>query len=153
MDQMTAACGEQGRLLRLLCQPANLEGMLAIPNKIAFWGIDSGMRHSVSGSDYSSVRTGAAMGYCIIADLAGCPVRMSKATRKVEISDARWNGYLANLTPSEFEQYRKQIPEHMVGEDFLAKYQETADSVTVVEPKRTYAVRAPTAHPVYEHFL
>jgi galactokinase len=152
MDQMTAACGEQGRLLRLLCQPANLEGTLAIPNEIAFWGIDSGMRHSVSGSDYSSVRMGAAMGYRIIADLAGFPVRMNKATRKVEISDARWNGYLANLTPSEFEQYGQQIPERMIGEDFLAKYQETADPVTVVDPKRTYAVRAPTAHPVYEHF-
>ena len=75
MDQMTAACGEQGRLLKLLCQPADVQGTVAVTNEIAFWGIDSGVRHSISGSDYSSVRVGAFMGYRIIADLAGVQVR------------------------------------------------------------------------------
>ncbi len=152
MDQMTAACGEQGRLLKLLCQPADVQGTVAVPNEIAFWGIDSGVRHSISGSDYSSVRVGAFMGYRIIADLAGVRVRVNANTTQVEIIDPRWKGYLANLTPPEFQQYRQQLPEQMTGKDFLAKFQGTTDSVTQVDPKCTYAVRQPTAHPVYEHF-
>ena len=152
MDQMTAACGEQGRLLKLLCQPADVQGTLAVPNQIAFWGIDSGVRHSISGSDYSSVRVGAFMGYRMIAELAGLRVRADANTTQVEIIDPRWKGYLANLTPPEFQQYRQQIPEQMTGKDFLAKFQGTTDSVTHVDPERTYAVRQPTAHPVDEHF-
>src|SRR5439155_15401674 len=74
MDQMTAACGEENRLLALLCQPAELQGQVSLPEEIAVWGIDSGVRHSVAGADYGSVRTGAFMGYRIIADLAGIPV-------------------------------------------------------------------------------
>ncbi|HMK28736.1 MAG TPA: galactokinase family protein [Terriglobales bacterium] len=151
MDQMTAACGEQGRLVKLLCQPADMQGTVAVPDGIAFWGIDSGVRHSVSGSDYGMVRLGAFMGYRILADLAGLPVRVNADTAQVEISDARWKGYLANLTPAEFEQYRQQLPEQTTGRDFLAKFQGTTDTVMQVDPKRTYAVRQPTGHPVYEH--
>ena len=152
MDQMTAASGEQGRLLKLLCQPADVQGTVEVPHEIAFWGIDSGVRHSVSGSDYSSVRVGAFMGYRIIADLAGLPVRAYAKTAQVEILDARWKGYLANLTLAEFEQYRQQIPEEMRGEEFLEKFHGTTDPVTQVDPQRTYAMRQPTAHPVYENF-
>jgi len=151
MDQMTAACGERGRLLKLLCQPAALQGTVAVPREIAFWGIDSGVCHSVSDSDYTSVRVGAFMGYRIIAGLAGFPVRANVNSVHVKIIDLRWKGYLANLTPAEFEQYRQQIPEQMTGEDFLAKFQGTTDAVTQVDPQRTYGVRQPTAHPVYEH--
>ena len=152
MDQMTAAGGEQDRLLKLLCQPADVQGTLEVPHEIAFWGIDSGVRHSVSGSDYGAVRVGAFMGYRIIADLAGLPVLAHANTSQVEIRDARWKGYLANLTPAEFEQYRRQIPEQMRGAEFLARFQGTTDPVTQVDPLRTYATRQPTAHPVYEHF-
>jgi len=151
MDQMTAACGEQGRLLKLLCQPAHLLGTVTTPDDIAFWGIDSGVRHSVSGSDYTSVRVGAFMGYRIIADLAGLRVHAKAATTHVEITDPRWSGYLANLTPSEFEQFRNQIPKRMIGKNFLDQFHGTTDSVTHVDPQRTYAVRQATAHAVYEH--
>lgn len=50
MDQMTAACGEENRLLALLCQPAEMRGTIPIPNEMAFWGLDSGVRHSIGGS-------------------------------------------------------------------------------------------------------
>src|SRR5262245_57095314 len=78
MDQMTASCGETNRLLALRCQPAELLGMTAIPDEIAFWGLDSGVRHAVSGSDYGSVRVGAFMGYRIIAEMAGLKVNVDK---------------------------------------------------------------------------
>jgi L-arabinokinase len=152
MDQMTAACGEEGRLFALLCQPAELRRAVAIPDEVAFWGLDSGVRHAISGSDYGSVRVGAFMGLRIIAEIEGFEVQESEPGDVVSIDDRRWNGYLANITPSEFEQnYAAHLPERLSGAEFLSRYRGTTDRVTRVEPGRSYDVRVPTAHPVYEH--
>ncbi|HJQ31431.1 MAG TPA: hypothetical protein VJ866_04615 [Pyrinomonadaceae bacterium] len=151
MDQMTSACGEEGRLLALLCQPAELRGTIALPPDLSVWGLDSGVRHSVGGGDYGSVRVGAFMGYRIIAELAG--LRATPRGETVSIEDERWGGYLANLSPSEFEQrFAARLPETIKGEDFLARYGGTTDAVTRVEPGRTYGVRVAASHAVYEHF-
>ena len=152
MDQMTAACGQQGRLLALLCQPAELREPVPLPEGIAIWGLDSGVRHAVSGSDYTSVRVGAFMGYRIVADLAGLPVRPADGAERVQVEDARWRGHLANVSPSEWEGFAPRVPEHLGGAEFLARYSGTTDAVTRVEPERRYAVRVPAAHPVHEHF-
>ena len=110
MDQMTAVFGERDRLLFMLCQPAELKRMITLPRELMLWGIDSGIRHSVGGSDYGSVRAGALMGTRIIADLN---------------PDFPRDGYLANISPAEFErEYLELLPEH---------------------------IRRPTAHPVYEN--
>ena len=45
-----------------------------------------------------------------------------------------------------------RLPERLTGGDFLARFAGTTDAVTRVEPERSYAVRQPTAHPIYEHF-
>ena len=63
MDQMCSACGEANHLLELLCQPADLKGVIPFPAELEVWGLDSGIRHSISGSDYRTVRTAAFMGY------------------------------------------------------------------------------------------
>src|SRR5207237_41701 len=69
------------------------------------------------------------------------------------IDDRRWRGYLANLTPSEFEQqYASRLPERMASTEFLERYSGTPDPVTRVKPGHVYAVRIPTAHPIHEHF-
>ena len=34
MDQMTSACGEENRLLELLCQPDILKGTLSLPDEL-----------------------------------------------------------------------------------------------------------------------
>lgn len=149
MDQMTSACGEQNKLLALKCQPAELLGTIVLPEDIAVWGIDSGVRHSVGGGDYGSVRVGAFMGYRIIADLAGLPVRPTG--ENVVIDDQRWGGYLANLDASEFEKrFTAKIPEALGGAEFRSRYGGTTDRVTSIEPGRNYPVRAATAHAVYE---
>ena len=151
MDQMTAAVGESDRLLALRCQPAELEGSVAVPPGIAFWGIDSGVRHSVVGEDYGTVRTAAFMGYRVIADLAGLPVQRDAGT-KVRIQDFRWGGYLANMTPDEFRsRFESLVPASLSGKDFLERYDGTTDSVTCVVPDRTYPVRAATRHPILEN--
>jgi L-arabinokinase len=64
----------------------------------------------------------------------------------------RWNGYLANVTPVEFEgEFESRLPEEMSGADFLSRYSRTIDTVTQVRPDRVYKVRQAASHPVYEH--
>ena len=149
MDQMTAACGKENQLLTLLCQPAEPLDPIELPAQLAVWGLDSGVRHFVGGDDYGSVRAGTFMGYRIIADLAG--LKVTKTATGVAIDDPRWKGYLANVDPSQFQdQFANKLPETIGGEEFIARYCGTSDTATVVDPERTYAVRTPVAHAVYE---
>ena len=141
MDQMTSACGEAHQLLSLVCQPAELLGSIKLPEELTVWGLDSGTRHSIGSGDYGSVRAGAFMGYRIITDVAGLN------------ADQKWRGYLANVETHEFEkQFARHLPDSMHGAEFLARYEGTTDPVTTVERDRTYAIRAPTMHPIYENF-
>ena len=133
MDQMTCVFGLPDALMALLCQPAELQAPVPLPGDLAVWGIDSGERHVVSGSDYASVRCGAFIGLRILADHLRVP-----------------DGYLANVDPTEFERVASQLPEQLSGEEFLAHYGATSDTVTTVERERKYLIRVATAHPIEE---
>jgi len=133
MDQMTSACGKQDRLLQLRCQPGTIEGYVEVPAGYRFYGIDSGISHAVSGADYGTVRTAAFMGLRILT--AGTP----------------WRGrYLADLTPAQFSQFARSLPEEMTGAEFLERYGRISDTATVVRPDRRYPVRRASEHPVGE---
>ena len=150
MDQMTSACGRRDRLLRLRCQPAIVEGHVDVPRGFRFYGIDSGIRHAVSGSDYGTVRTAAFMGYRIIADVAGLPKAIDATS--VREADGRWRGYLANVTPEELEaRFVAHLPERMSGAEFLERFDGITDTVTHVQPEREYPVRQATVHPIHEN--
>jgi L-arabinokinase len=152
MDQMTVACGQKDHLLALLCQPAELQKSVSLPPEVQVWGLDSGIRHAVSGSDYSSVRVGAFMGYRLIAERRGLKAEQISPVH-VKIEDTAGKGYLANISPQEWETaYRDWVPEEIPGREFLARWGGTTDFVTEVNPAQTYAVRQPTAHPIYEHY-
>jgi L-arabinokinase len=152
MDQMTSAVGRAGELLALLCQPAEVQGFARLPDTVAVWGIDSGIRHAVSGSDYTSVRCGAFMGYRILAEQEGLPVQADERPGVLRIRDTQWSGYLANVTPAVFEQrYAAHLPVSMRGDEFLQRFGGTTDQVTRVDAQRQYAIRQPAAHPIYEH--
>lgn len=134
MDQMTCVFGDEDYLLALLCQPAELHPPVPIPDDVAFWGLDSGERHAVGGSDYGAVRTGAFMGLRILNEHAAVPL-----------------DYLANVAATEFEHTLVGcLPDELSGDEFLARYGGTSDKVTTIERGRRYRVRAPAAHPVYE---
>ncbi|KAK0571879.1 hypothetical protein LWI29_022983 [Acer saccharum] len=164
MDQMTSACGEANKLLAMVCQPAEVLGLVEIPSHIRFWGIDSGIRHSVGGADYGSVRIGAFMGRKMIKSSASDKsksVPSSNGTNSddledysVELLEAEASlDYLCNLSPHRYEAlYAKMLPESITGEEFLEKYADHSDPVTVIDPKRTYAVTAASRHPIYENF-
>src|SRR5689334_11844453 len=133
MDQMTCMFGVPDALMALLSQPAELQPSVPLPSGLTVWGIDSGERHVVSGSDYASVRAAAFMGLRILADHVRVP-----------------GGYLANVDPTEFERVASQLPEQLSGEEFLARYGCTSDSVTTVVREREYRVRVASAHPIEE---
>jgi L-arabinokinase len=152
MDQMTSACGEADKLLALLCQPGELKGTVALPAELEVWGIDSGIRHSVGGADYGTVRTAAFMGYRMIAEMAGLRVSPAEGRGHVRVEDPQWRGYLANITPAEFEgRYASSLPARMAGAEFLERFQGITDLVTTVDPARHYHVRQATQHPIHEH--
>ena len=149
MDQMTSACGQHGRLLRLRCQPGTIEGHAAVPDGLRLFGVDSGVRHAVTGADYGTVRTAAFMGYRMIAEAAGLAATPDGSG--VRVADPQWGGYLANISPTVFgARYATRLPERMAGSDFLSHYGGITDTVTSVRPDREYPVRAATAHPVHE---
>ena len=108
-------------MLALLCQPAELQAAVPVPDDIELWGLDSGERHAVGGSDYGAVRTGAFMGLRILSEHMAVP-----------------GEYLANIAVDQFEQeLARHLPEEMSGDEFLARYGGTADPVTSVEPGTT----------------
>ncbi len=151
MDQMTAACGVRDHFLALLCQPAELEPRVALPAELEVWGLDSGIRHAVTGGDYGGVRVGAFMGYRIIAEESGFASRLV-APGLVAVEDPRFRGYLANVSPSLWEaRFRDRVPAALDGRSFLDRYQGHTDRVTQVDPSKNYAPRACTEHPIYEH--
>ncbi|XP_034683624.1 L-arabinokinase-like [Vitis riparia] len=165
MDQMTSACGETNKLLAMICQPAEVVGHVEIPGHIRFWGIDSGIRHSVGGADYGSVRIGTFMGRKMIKSMAAAVLSRSLPSSNGIIHDELEEeggelleaeaslDYLCNLAPHRYEAlYAKMLPESMLGETFLERYADHNDSVTVIDHKRSYGVRANARHPIYENF-
>ncbi|XAR47978.1 L-arabinokinase [Bertholletia excelsa] len=170
MDQMASACGEANKLLAMVCQPAEVLGLVEIPPHIKFWGFDSGIRHSVGGGDYGSVRVGAFMGKKMIKTEASellkqmsnlvspqCveginSVEMKKEGKERLEKEASID-YLCNLSPHRYEAlYVYKLPESILGEEFIKQYANHEDKVTVINKKRNYSVRASTRHPIYENF-
>ncbi|GFZ15519.1 arabinose kinase [Actinidia rufa] len=164
MDQMTSACGEANKLLAMICQPAEVLGLVDIPNHIRFWGIDSGIRHSIGGADYGSVRVGAFMGLKMVKSIASTRLSQSFSSSNGNADELEEDGvellqteasldYLCNLSPHRCEAlYSKMFPDSMLGEVFLKQYADHNDPVTIIDDKRSYGVRAAARHPIYENF-
>jgi L-arabinokinase len=127
MDQMTATYGEAGHLLALMCRPAEVTGIFALPPGLAVWGIDSGTRHTVRAGPYRRVRCAAFMGKALLR------------------GDAR---YLAELRPEDVDV--EGLPERMTGAEFLRVRDGVDDEMSEVEPEIEYPVRAATLHPIEE---
>jgi L-arabinokinase len=126
-------------------------GQLPVPDDIEFVGVDSGIRHAVSGADYGTVRAAAFMGYRMITAAAGVEARPLSPGRVV-IDDALFKGYLANVPAADWRgRYRARVPEQVLGGEFLARFAGTTDPTTTIDPARSYPVRAATEHAIEEH--
>lgn len=140
MDQLASTLGAEGSLLALLCRPAEVQGLVKIPDHVGFWGIDSGARHCVSGADYGSVRAAAFMGL--------------KMTREAipAFGSRPPPAFLTQIAPSEFRmRCAAALPSAITGVEFTAQFGSHLDTATAIDPQRVYNVRACASHPVDEH--
>ncbi|HEU4858886.1 MAG TPA: hypothetical protein VFT15_03580 [Chitinophagaceae bacterium] len=153
MDQLSSHLGKKNKLLPLICQPHQVDKPISIPRGIHFSGIDSGVRHAVSGASYSDVRIAAFMSYTIIALNEGASVEGLDEAR----TSGKWNklpykGFLANIPVSVFEKkYISLLPAEISGKDFLAQYKSSIDTVTQIDEDKIYKPRVCGSHPVYEN--
>jgi galactokinase len=136
MDQVTSELGEPNRLLALCCQPCEVEALHGVPAGYQFVGINSAVKHSVGGTAYGRVRCAAFMGYRIMESLRPA---------------ADYGGFWCRVTPEEFTPVEADLPEVMTGRDFAARYGQTHDAVTTVQPDMQYPVRQASRHPVLEN--
>ncbi len=152
MDQITAVMGDEGCILPLLCQPCLPRPLVRLPEELQCWGVDSGVSHMVSGIEYEAARAGAFMGYKMICDAESLGVRHDTSGQIPRWTDARWNGYLANLSPSLFRsRYESRLPETLGGADYLRAGQIHVDPFTAMRPEVVYRVRACTRYAVEEN--
>ncbi len=138
MDQITVAVGEKDRILSIRCQPDQILETVPLPPNTRLIGIYSKAKRSTSSSAYIDARTAAFMGLTILQ-------------RELDLEELRDN-YLCKLSVEDFRRKCWEIlPARMKGADFLDRYGETVDTVTQVEPEKTYHVRSRVEHPIYEH--
>lgn len=147
MDQVACCLGEPDSLLRLVCQPYELQPPLRLPEGIRVVGINSNVKHSVGGGGYGRTRCAAFMGHRIILEKMA---EIGTAARQTLIADPT-GGYLANLPLADYKKYFRQfLPDEMPGIDFLEKYGPTIDEATIVNPDVIYQIQHATDHHVFD---
>jgi L-arabinokinase len=110
-----------------------------IMDQTGFVGINSMVRHSVAGNAYGNVRIGAFMGKKIINEIRA---RTGRAALN----------YLTEVSAEELKsEYQAEIPDTILGSEFLARYKTHDDPVTTIQPDATYRVAGPTEHPIGEN--
>jgi L-arabinokinase len=147
MDQVTSCAGQEGKLLRLLCQPHELQPPIQVPRGMRFIGINSNVKHSVGGLAYTRTRCAAFMAHSIILQYMR---DIGKAAAR-ELQADPMQGYLANLDPDDYKKiFRPRLPENLKGGEFLLKYGSTIDTATRVQPDTLYPVQHAADHHVLE---
>ena len=130
MDQVAVAAGEPGTLLPILCRPASTCPAVPVPADLEIVGWPTGAAHDVSGTPYGRARTAAFMG-----------------KRIVEESEGQSWSWVSELPPSVVA----RLPEFVDGSDFVGRWGDLGDPLTVVTPEETYPVRAAASFGVEEH--
>jgi len=153
MDQLSSHLGQKNKLLPLICQPHHVDKPISIPRGINFSGIDSGVRHAVSGASYSDVRAAAFMSYSIIALKEGATEEdLNRALTTGDWSKLPYKGFLANIPVSIFEEkYSSLLPGEISGKDFLVEYKTSIDPITTISEQKIYKPLVCGSHPVYEN--
>jgi galactokinase len=147
MDQVASCCGQTDSLLRLLCQPHELQPPLKMPAGVRAVGIDSRVKHSVGGIEYGRTRCAAFMGHRMILE----KMRDLGAAAGKTLESDPMGGYLANLSPDDYKRYfRPFLPEWIEGKAFLNQFGSTIDKATSVDPAMKYNVQRATDHHVLE---
>ncbi|HWE02532.1 MAG TPA: hypothetical protein VG326_08980 [Tepidisphaeraceae bacterium] len=147
MDQATSCWGESGTLLRMVCQPHELQPPLAIPPGVRFVGIDSRVRHDVAGAAYGRTRRAAYIAHAMIVDKMR---DIGQAAGRRMVRDPL-NGYLANLDLDHYKRiFRPFLPERIAARQFIAGRDRPIDAAPQLDPDAEYEVRSAADHHVIE---
>ncbi len=147
MDQVTSVAGEAGSLLRLLCQPHELQPVLRLPEGVRVLGINSNVKHSVGGGAYGRTRCAAFMAHKIILET----MRAAGAAHGKTLEGDPMNGYLANLDPDDYKaHFRPRLAEWMSGREFIEQFGQTIDTATSVDAETSYPVQHAADHHILE---
>jgi len=171
MDQMAVTLGSPFMIMK--CQPAIIytnktssttststnntssittNTVPSLPDDIIIYAIDSGVSHEISGIEYEAARVAAFMGYKMICDIEGLDVMIDNSSEIKRYTDIKYNGYLANLTPSQFSRhYEDKLPIKITGREYLNLHGYHVDPATNVREDHIYNVRANTKYAIYEN--
>jgi galactokinase len=147
MDQVSSCAGEAGSLLRMICQPHELQPPLHLPAGIRVVGVNSNVKHSVGGGMYGKTRCAAFMAHRIILE----KMREMGLAAGAALQSDPMRGYLANLDPDDYKRlFRPFLPRQMDGKTFIADFKSTIDTATKVDPDQSYHVLQAADHHVLE---
>lgn len=152
MDQVAVILGDEDIFVPMICQPSQILPPVKMPANLVVWGIDSGVKHAVSGIEYEAARAATFMGYRHLCSLENLQPVLDESGALPRWVEPRWNGYLANLSPSLFrERYEQTLPEQESGADFNRLFATHLDPFTPVRPEVTYPVRGAVRYAVEEN--
>lgn len=152
MDQFAVVMGDEDSFTPMLCQPCTPYPLVRLPKGLKIWGLDSGVRHSVAGIEYEAARAATFIGYQLICEMEGLPVRRDDSGILSRYVDPKWDGYLARLSPSLFRQdYEERLPQTIKGSEFLKNHPEHFDPYTPVRNEVDYPVRKAVRYAVEEN--
>lgn len=136
MDQLASVYGVRGALLPILCRPDVVFDAVALPSCAIVAGWPSGVRHAVADSPYAVARASAFMGKKLLESHFKRPLN-----------------YLTELSPSQVRDTSESVlPHHMMGREWLERFDHTDDEFSSVEKARLYPLRAGASFPVEENF-
>lgn len=152
MDQAASVLGDEGFVLPLVCQPCAPQPLVKLPKGLRCWGIDSGVRHAVTGVEYEAARAAEFIGYRTICDRENLQLRFDESGRIPRFVEPRWNGYISNITPSVFRsRYESDLPLLISGAEIQSCGRTHVDPFTSIRPEVNYRVRACTRYAVEEN--
>jgi galactokinase len=152
MDQAASVLGDEGYVLPLLCQPCSPYPLVKLPPGLRCWGIDSGVRHAVTGIEYEAARAAAFVGYRIICDRERLPLALDGGGRIPRYVEPRWNGYISNIPPSVFRsRHESYLPYVASGAEIQGLGKTHIDPYTTIRPEVNYRVKGCTRYAVEEN--
>jgi galactokinase len=146
-DQLTSCAGNASGILRMICQPHEIQPPLEFPLGIRAVGINSNVKRDGDNKRYVISRCAAFMGHRMILEKMR---ELGNAAGRTLQSDPM-QGYLANLDPEDYKRlFRPFLPPQIDGKTFLEQFNSTIDGEIRVDPNQTYNIVQACDHHVLE---